>query len=137
MAQLLSPRVEAVFWFLLTATGYFLLASLSLHATKGADNIAAVWPPSGYFLALLLLMPSHARARLSAFAGMASASFAANLWGGVPPLSCIRQAARQGGPNRSRQHRRAAWPRCRRHASSNSSQRRPAGNVSTPRYPGA
>lgn len=89
MTQSLSPRVEAVFWFLLTATGYFLLASLSLHATKGADNIAAVWPPSGYFLALLLLMPSHARARLSAFAGMASASFAANLWGGVPPLSCI------------------------------------------------
>jgi diguanylate cyclase (GGDEF)-like protein/PAS domain S-box-containing protein len=89
MTQSLSPRVEAVFWFLLTATGYFLLASLSLHATKGADNIAAVWPPSGYFLALLLLMPAHVRPRISAFAGMAAASFAANLWGGVPPLSCL------------------------------------------------
>ena len=89
MNRSLSPRVEAVFWFLLTATGYFLLASLSLHTTKGADNIAAVWPPSGYFLALLLLMPAHARPRVSAFAGMALASLAANLWGGVPPLSCL------------------------------------------------
>ena len=47
MTQSLSPRVEAVFWFLLTATGYFLLASLSLHTTKGADNIAAVWQRGG------------------------------------------------------------------------------------------
>lgn len=89
MTRSLSPKVEAVFWFLLTATGYFLLASLSLHATKGAANIAAVWPPSGYFLALLLLMPDHARPRASAFAGMAAASLAANMWGGVPPLSCL------------------------------------------------
>lgn len=77
----MSPRVEAVFWFLLTATGYFLLASLSLHATKGADNIAAVWPPSGYFLALLLLMP--VRARLAAFAAMAAASIGANMIEGI------------------------------------------------------
>ncbi len=77
MTRPLSPRVEAVFWFLLTATGYFLLASLSLYATKGADNIAAVWPPSGYFLALLLLMPS--RARVAAFAGMVVASMTANI----------------------------------------------------------
>jgi len=82
MTQSLSPRVETVFWFLLTATGYFLLASLSLHATKGADNIAAVWPPSGYFLALLLLMP--ARARIAAFAGMVAASLGANMLGGAP-----------------------------------------------------
>ena len=77
----MSPRVEAVFWFLLTATGYFLLASLSLYATKGADNIAAVWPPSGYFLALLLLMP--ARARVAAFAAMAAASIGANMIEGI------------------------------------------------------
>src|SRR3546814_1580113 len=64
MTQSLSPRVEAVFWFLLTATGYFLLASLSLHATKGADNMAAVWPASGYVLALLLLMPEIGRAHV-------------------------------------------------------------------------
>ncbi|SBV33461.1 Diguanylate cyclase with PAS/PAC sensor [uncultured Sphingopyxis sp.] len=96
MTRSLSPRVEAVFWFLLTATGYFLLASLSLHATKGADNIAAVWPPSGYFLALLLLMPAHARPRVSAFAGMALASLAANLWGGVPPLSCLAYTLANG-----------------------------------------
>lgn len=82
MARSLSPRVEAVFWFLLSATGYFLLASVSLHATKGADNIAAVWPPSGYLLALLLLMP--ARARTAAFAGMVGASLAANMLGGAP-----------------------------------------------------
>ena len=96
MTRSLSPRVEAVFWFLLTATGYFLLASLSLHTTKGADNIAAVWPPSGYFLALLLLMPAHARPRVSAFAGMALASLAANLWGGVPPLSCLAYTLANG-----------------------------------------
>ena len=82
MTRSLSPRVEAVFWFLLTATGYFLLASLSLHATKGADNIAAVWPPSGYFLALLLLMPDVLRTRLAAFAGMVLSSLAANMWAG-------------------------------------------------------
>ncbi|MBE1530114.1 diguanylate cyclase (GGDEF)-like protein [Sphingopyxis sp. OAS728] len=87
MTQSLTPRVEAVFWFLLTATGYFLLASLSLHATKGADNIAAVWPPSGYFLALLLLMP--ARAWVAAFAGMVAASLGANIYGGAPLLSCL------------------------------------------------
>lgn len=87
MTQSLTPRVEAVFWFLLTVTGYFLLASLSLHATKGADNIAAVWPPSGYFLALLILMP--ASARISAFAGMATASLGANLYGGAPLTSCL------------------------------------------------
>ncbi|MBA3941616.1 MAG: sensor domain-containing diguanylate cyclase [Sphingopyxis sp.] len=73
--------VEAIFWFLLTALGYYILASMSLYATKGADNIAAVWPPSGYFLALLLLMP--ARARVTAFAGMVAASLGANLQGGV------------------------------------------------------
>ena len=77
----MSPRVEAVFWFLLTATGYYLLASLSLYATKGADNIAAVWPPSGYFLALLLLMPP--RARVAAFAAMAAASIGANMIEGI------------------------------------------------------
>jgi len=81
MTRPMSPRVEAVFWFLLTATGYFLLASLSLYATKGEDNIAAVWPPSGYFLALLLLMPT--RARVAAFAGMAVTSIGANMAEGV------------------------------------------------------
>lgn len=87
MTRSLSPRVEAVFWFLLTATGYFLLASLSLYATKGADNIAAVWPASGYFLALLLLMPNRARA--AAFGGMAIASVAANMWTATPFWSSL------------------------------------------------
>ncbi len=73
--------VEGIFWFLLTALGYYILASVSLYATKGADNIAAVWPPSGYFLALLLLMP--AQVRIAAFAGMAAASLGANVQGGV------------------------------------------------------
>lgn len=84
MTRSLSSGVEAALWSLLTAFGYFLLASLSLYATKGADNIAAVWPPSGYFLALLLLMP--ARAQFASFAGMAAASFAANMLAGTPPL---------------------------------------------------
>ncbi len=74
--------------FLLTATGHFLLASLSaLYVTEGADNIAAVWPPSGYFLALLLLMP--ARARIAAFAGMVTASMGANMLGGTPLWTSI------------------------------------------------
>lgn len=87
MTRSLSPRVEAVFWFLLTAMGYFLLASLSLHATKGADNIAAVWPPSGYFLAILLLIPASARG--AAFGGMMAASLAANMLGGTPFWTCF------------------------------------------------
>lgn len=96
MTQSLSPRVEAVFWFLLTATGYFLLASLSLHATKGADNIAAVWPSSGYFLALLLLMPDRAGIRAASFAGMATASLAANLWSGIPLASGLAYSVANG-----------------------------------------
>ncbi|WP_447763034.1 diguanylate cyclase [Sphingopyxis panaciterrae] len=82
MTRSLPPRVEAVFWLLTTALGYYLLASLSLHATKGADNIAAIWPPSGYFLALLLMMP--ARAYVPSFVGMIAASVAANMMGGSP-----------------------------------------------------
>lgn len=87
MTRPLPSKVEAAFWFLLTALGYFLLASLSLHATKGADNIAAVWPPSGYFLALLILMP--VRARVAAFAGMVVASLAANMLGGAALLTSL------------------------------------------------
>lgn len=85
MTRSLSPLVERAFWFLLTALGYYLLAAMSLHTTKGADNITAIWPSSGYFLALLLLMP--ARARPAAFLGMILASTTANLVTGVPPLT--------------------------------------------------
>lgn len=84
MRHPLAPGVEAAFWSLLTALGYFLLASLSLYATKGADNIAAIWPPSGFFLAMLLLMP--VRARVASFGGVAIASFAANALSGAAPL---------------------------------------------------
>ncbi|WP_432767790.1 MAG: diguanylate cyclase [Sphingopyxis sp.] len=76
MMRSLPSKVETPFWLLTTALGYFLLAALSLYATKGADNIAAIWPPSGFFLALLILMPE--RARIGAFAGAFVASFAAN-----------------------------------------------------------
>ncbi len=84
MTRTLPPRVEATFWSLLMALGYFMLASLSLHATKGEDNIAAIWPPSGYFLALLLLMPG--RARPAAIGAAAVASVAANMLSGAPFL---------------------------------------------------
>ncbi len=88
MTRSLPPRVEALFWALLTVLGYFLLAAFALHATKGANNIAAIWPPSGYFLALLLLMP--ARARPAAFAGAAVASIAANMLGGASwPMAAV------------------------------------------------
>ncbi len=82
MTRSLPPKVETLFWSLLTALGYFLLASLSLYATKGADDIAAVWPPSGYLLAMLLLMP--ARALAWAMVGMAIASLSANLLAATP-----------------------------------------------------
>ncbi|MGH6652119.1 MAG: diguanylate cyclase [Sphingopyxis sp.] len=82
MKRPLPPKVETLFWSLLTALGYFLLASLSLYATKGADNIAAIWPPSGYLLAMLLLMP--ARSRVGGMIGMAVASFSANLLAATP-----------------------------------------------------
>jgi diguanylate cyclase (GGDEF)-like protein/PAS domain S-box-containing protein len=85
MTRSFTPRVEAALWSLSTALGYFLLAALSLYATKGADNIAAVWPPSGYFLSLLLLMPAHARA--ASFGAMAAASLGANMWGGNTALT--------------------------------------------------
>ena len=82
MTRPLPLPIEAAFWLALTALGYFLLASLSLFATRGEDNIAAVWPPSGYFLALLILMPGRARA--ASLVGMALASFSANMQGGAP-----------------------------------------------------
>ncbi len=85
MKRSLSPGVEAVFWPLLTLAGYGLLANLSLHATRGEDNIAAIWPPSGYFLALLLLMP--ARSRPASFVAMAAASIAANMLSGTSALA--------------------------------------------------
>lgn len=95
MTRSLSPRVEAVFWFLLTVAGYFPLASVSLHATKGADNIAAIWPPSGYFLALLLLMP--ARSRLVSFIAMALASLGANMLEGVDAVTAAAFTAANAG----------------------------------------
>ncbi|PZQ21441.1 MAG: sensor domain-containing diguanylate cyclase [Sphingopyxis macrogoltabida] len=76
---------RAAAWLLATTLGYFLLAAVSLYATKGGDNIAAIWPPSGYFLALLLIMP--ARLRPLAFLGAATASLSANIWGGTAPLT--------------------------------------------------
>jgi diguanylate cyclase (GGDEF)-like protein len=95
MKRPLPPKVETLFWSLLTALGYFLLASLSLYATKGADNIAAVWPPSGYLLAMLLMAP--ARARAGVLAGMAVASFGANLLAGTPPWPSIAFTIANGG----------------------------------------
>src|SRR3546814_16899306 len=38
MTKSLSPRVEEVFWLLLNARGYFILASLSLHGNQGPDR---------------------------------------------------------------------------------------------------
>lgn len=87
MSRSISPSVETIFWSLLTACGYFLLASLSLVGTKGADNIAAIWPPSGFFLAVLLLMPAHSRP--IAFIAMAGASIAANLTAGLTLLTSV------------------------------------------------
>lgn len=88
MTRTLSSKGAATFWLVLTALGYFLLASLSLRATKGANDIAAIWPPSGYFLALLLLMP--ARARVPAFVGAALASVSANMLGGASaPMAAV------------------------------------------------
>src|SRR3546814_7946829 len=58
--------------------------------------MAAVWPASGYVLALLLLMPAYPRARVSAFAGMILSSLAANIWSGVPLASCFAYSFANG-----------------------------------------
>src|SRR3546814_15502258 len=58
--------------------------------------MAAVWPASGYVLALLLLMPAYPRARVSAFAGLILSSLAANIWSGVPLASCFAYSFANG-----------------------------------------
>lgn len=81
MTRVWLKRFEAPIWALATALGYFVLAIASLYATKGENSIAAIWPPSGYFLGMLLLMPS--RARPATFGLVAMASIAANWLGGT------------------------------------------------------
>lgn len=81
MMRPIPPKFEIPFWALVTGLGYFVMASLSLYATKGADNIAAVWPPSGFALAMLLLMP--ARSRIAALVAIAVASISTNMLSGT------------------------------------------------------
>lgn len=80
----LKIRAEAIFWPLLTATGFFLLAHFSLIATKGPENIATIWPSSGYFLALLLLMPT--RYRIASFVTTSLANIIVTMTGGASAL---------------------------------------------------
>ncbi|WP_033073704.1 sensor domain-containing diguanylate cyclase [Sphingopyxis sp. MWB1] len=90
----LKIRAGAIAWPLLTATGYSLLAHLSLIATKGPENIATIWPSSGYFLALLLLMP--ARHHIASFAAMGVTGIAVNMMSGAPPLVACSYAFANG-----------------------------------------
>ncbi len=60
---------------------YFACALVALYVTGGEDGIAAIWPASGVFIAGLLLV--HREHRGPLIAGVAAASLAANLWGGI------------------------------------------------------
>ena len=63
------------------ALAYFASAIIALELTQGKDGIAAVWPPSGFFIAGLLFLDNRRRDHLTA--AVAVASLAANLWTGV------------------------------------------------------
>lgn len=62
------------------AAGWFVCAMIALELTQGEDGIAAVWPPSGIFVAALLHM--GARGRKLTSSGVALASIVANMWAG-------------------------------------------------------
>ena len=65
--------------------GYLLFALAALELTSGEDGIAAVWPPSGIFLAGLLVIRTGNRWWL--VGGVALASMVANVWGGSGPFA--------------------------------------------------
>lgn len=72
---------------LLFAVGYLLTALLALYFTQGQDGIAAVWPPSGFFVAGLLYLEADRRKILTI--AVLAASMAANLYSGVSPIISV------------------------------------------------
>ena len=75
-----QPWLAAAF-----AAGYLAFSIAALKLTSGMDGIAAVWPPSGIFLAGLLIVGARSRPLL--IGGTAAASLVANLLGGVGPMA--------------------------------------------------
>ncbi|WBY17819.1 MASE1 domain-containing protein [Erythrobacteraceae bacterium WH01K] len=79
-----SDRVQP--WLVAAFTiGWLAFAVAALELTSGMDGIAAVWPPSGIFLAGLLI--ARPASRIWLIGGTAAASLAANLWGEVGLLA--------------------------------------------------
>ncbi|MGE5952985.1 MAG: hypothetical protein ACM308_05110, partial [Qipengyuania vulgaris] len=76
---------------LLFASGYLVTALIALYFTQGRDGIAAVWPPSGFFVAGLLYLDAHRR-KILTFAVLA-ASMAANFYTGVSLLVAVDYSA--------------------------------------------
>lgn len=69
------------------ALAYFASAIIALELTQGMDGIAAVWPPSGFFIAGLLYLDNKRRDHLTV--AVAVASLVANLWTGISIWSSV------------------------------------------------
>ncbi|MXO47677.1 diguanylate cyclase [Erythrobacter vulgaris] len=67
-------------WPMLFGIAWLVCAHIALELTQGADGIAAVWPPSGIFIAALLFFDR--KRRLMTAAWVAAASMASNMWAG-------------------------------------------------------
>lgn len=65
---------------MLFGIAWLVCAFIALGLTHGEDGIAAVWPPSGIFVAALLLFGR--RGRLMTAGWVAAASMASNMWAG-------------------------------------------------------
>lgn len=67
-------------WPMLFGIAWLICAHTALELSQGADGIAAVWPPSGIFVAALLFFDR--RRRLMTAGWVAAASMVSNLWAG-------------------------------------------------------
>jgi len=65
----------------LVALGYFLSAKVGLAFVAQPEGLAAVWPPSGFLLAVLILSPQRTWAVI--LGGVLSSNTVANLTAGL------------------------------------------------------
>ncbi|XXY46177.1 MASE1 domain-containing protein [Sorangium sp. So ce269] len=93
-----APRERAgtprLLWLAALGGAYYLTARLSLAFVIWPENIAAVWPPSGLALAVLLLQPP--RSWPASLAVIGAANFLANLQSDNPLLVCLGFALANG-----------------------------------------
>lgn len=67
-------------WPMLFGIAWLVCAHIALDLTQGEDGIAAVWPPSGIFIAALLFFGP--RRRIMTAGWVAAASMVSNMWAG-------------------------------------------------------